>query len=90
MSLLTFSWLAMQVSYAIGVAQPLSVHVDSYGTGSVPDKEILQAVLKNFDFRPGALHPLACQARLSGRAAHSVQHLRVSTLAAAFPRSLAL
>ena len=70
MSLLTFSWLAMQVSYAIGVAQPLSVHVDSYGTGSVPDKEILQAVLKNFDFRPGAPHPPACSALLSGCAAH--------------------
>ncbi len=44
---------ALQVSYAIGVAQPLSVHVDTYGTGAIPDKEILQAVLKNFDFRPG-------------------------------------
>ena len=43
----------LQVSYAIGVAQPLSVHVDTYGTGTIPDKEILQAVLKNFDFRPG-------------------------------------
>ena len=43
----------MQVSYAIGVAQPLSVHVDTYGTGNIPDKQILQAVLKNFDFRPG-------------------------------------
>ena len=37
----------------------------AYGTGTIPDKEILQAVLKNFDFRPGDLHPLACQARLS-------------------------
>ena len=43
----------LQVSYAIGVAQPLSVHVDTYGTGTIPDREILQAVLKNFDFRPG-------------------------------------
>ncbi len=42
-----------QVSYAIGVAQPLSVHVDTYGTGAIPDKDILQLVLKNFDFRPG-------------------------------------
>ena len=45
--------LYLQVSYAIGVAQPLSVHVDTYGTGTIPDREILQAVLKNFDFRPG-------------------------------------
>lgn len=47
----------MQVSYAIGVAQPLSVHVDTYGTGTIPDKDILDAVLKNFDFRPGASIP---------------------------------
>lgn len=43
----------LQVSYAIGIAQPLSVHVDTYGIGTIPDKEILQAVLNNFDFRPG-------------------------------------
>ena len=42
-----------QVSYAIGVAQPLSVHVDSYGTGKIPDKAILAKVLEKFDFRPG-------------------------------------
>ena len=41
------------MSYAIGVAQPLSVHVDTYGTGKKPDKEILAAVTKKFDFRPG-------------------------------------
>ena len=44
----------MQVSYAIGVAQPLSVHVDPYDTGKIPDKEILKKVLDKFDFRPGA------------------------------------
>ena len=42
------------MSYAIGVAQPLSVHVDTYGTGTIPDKQILAKVLKKFDFRPGA------------------------------------
>lgn len=45
----------VQVSYAIGVAQPLSVHVDTYGTGKIPDKEILAKVLKAFDFRPGLI-----------------------------------
>jgi len=50
----TDSHVRAQVSYAIGVAQPLSVHVDTYGTGSIPDKQILAAVLKKFDFRPGA------------------------------------
>jgi S-adenosylmethionine synthetase len=45
----------VQVSYAIGVAQPLSVHVDTYETGKIPDKEILQKVLEKFDFRPGMM-----------------------------------
>jgi len=45
----------VQVSYAIGVAKPLSVHIDTYGTGSRPDSEILAIVLKNFDLRPGVL-----------------------------------
>jgi S-adenosylmethionine synthetase len=45
----------VQVSYAIGVAQPLSVHVDTYGTGTIPDREILAKVMKNFDFRPGMI-----------------------------------
>jgi S-adenosylmethionine synthetase len=49
--------MVCQVSYAIGVAQPLSVHVDTYGTGSIPDKDILELVLKNFDFRPGTCLP---------------------------------
>jgi S-adenosylmethionine synthetase len=43
----------VQISYAIGVAKPLSVFVDTYGTGSKPDKDILDIVLKNFDLRPG-------------------------------------
>ena len=43
----------LQVSYAIGVAQPLSVFVDTYGTGKISDKEILAKVLEKFDFRPG-------------------------------------
>jgi len=45
----------VQVSYAIGVAEPLSVYVDTYGTGSKPDAEILAIVKKNFDLRPGCL-----------------------------------
>ncbi|RVX01426.1 S-adenosylmethionine synthase 5 [Vitis vinifera] len=43
------------VSYAIGVPEPLSVFVDSYGTGKIPDKEILKIVKENFDFRPGMI-----------------------------------
>lgn len=45
----------VQVSYAIGVAKPLSVFVDTYGTGKKSDKEILEIVEKNFDLRPGVL-----------------------------------
>ena len=45
----------VQVSYAIGVPEPLSVFVDTYGTGKIPDKEILKIVKETFDFRPGMI-----------------------------------
>lgn len=45
----------VQVSYAIGVAEPLSVHLDTYGTGTKTDQEILELVKKNFDLRPGVI-----------------------------------
>jgi len=45
----------VQVSYAIGVAEPLSVFVDTYGTGKRSDAEILELIKKNFDLRPGCL-----------------------------------
>jgi len=45
----------VQVSYAIGVAKPLSVYIDTYGTGKKTDAEILDIILKNFDLRPGVL-----------------------------------
>jgi S-adenosylmethionine synthetase len=45
----------VQVSYAIGVAHPLSVFVDSYGTGAKSDSELLAIVKANFDLRPGCL-----------------------------------
>ncbi|GAX73601.1 hypothetical protein CEUSTIGMA_g1052.t1 [Chlamydomonas eustigma] len=44
-----------QVSYAIGVSEPLSVYVDTYGTGKKDDGEILEIVKKAFDFRPGLI-----------------------------------
>ena len=47
----------IQVAYAIGVAKPLSINVDTYGTGNVEDIQI-EDVLKSgeiFDFRPSAL-----------------------------------
>jgi len=45
----------VQVSYAIGVAKPLSIYVNSYGTGSVSDAQLLAVVEKNFDLRPGII-----------------------------------
>jgi len=45
----------VQVSYAIGVAKPLSIYVNSYGTGTVSDAELLAIVEKNFDLRPGVI-----------------------------------
>jgi len=44
-----------QVSYSIGVAEPLSVFVETYGTGKKPDTEILDIIKKNFDLRPGVI-----------------------------------
>jgi S-adenosylmethionine synthetase len=45
----------VQISYAIGVAEPLSVYVDTYGTGVKSDAEILEIIKKNFDLRPGCV-----------------------------------
>jgi len=45
----------VQVSYSIGVAHPLSVYVDTYGTGKKPDAEITELVKANFDLRPGCI-----------------------------------
>ena len=45
----------VQVSYAIGVAEPMSLFVDTYGTGKKSDAEIVEIVKKNFDLRPGCI-----------------------------------
>ncbi len=45
----------IQVSYAIGVAEPTSVRVDTFGTGKLPDSEIVKIVRENFDLRPAAI-----------------------------------
>jgi S-adenosylmethionine synthetase len=45
----------VQLSYAIGIAHPISVFVDTCGTGKLPDEEILELVKKNFDMRPKAI-----------------------------------
>ncbi|XP_003964076.1 S-adenosylmethionine synthase isoform X2 [Takifugu rubripes] len=45
----------VQVSYAIGVAQPLSISVFTYGSSKKTESELLQIVNKNFDLRPGVI-----------------------------------
>jgi len=45
----------IQVSYAIGVAHPLSVNIETFGTSNVPDEKIGQLVNEYFDLRPGAI-----------------------------------
>jgi len=45
----------IQVAYAIGVAHPLSVNVETFGTGCIPDQEIAHLISQHFDLRPGAI-----------------------------------
>jgi S-adenosylmethionine synthetase len=47
--------LELQVSYAIGVAHPLSLAIETFGTGKVDDETILELIKKYFDFRPAAI-----------------------------------
>ena len=47
--------LEIQVSYAIGVAEPTSIAVNTFGTGSVSDEKIIQLVREHFDLRPKGL-----------------------------------
>jgi S-adenosylmethionine synthetase len=45
----------LQVSYAIGVAHPLSLHVETFGTGVIDDEQIATLIAKHFDLRPRAI-----------------------------------
>lgn len=45
----------LEVAYAIGVAKPVSIMVDTFGTGKYSDEQIAEAVAKVFDFRPAAI-----------------------------------
>lgn len=47
--------LEIQLAYAIGVAKPVSIEVDTFGTGKISDQEITSIVEKVFDLRPGAI-----------------------------------
>ena len=52
---LILSSVGVQVAYAIGVAEPLSIFISSYGTGIKSDAELLKIVKHNFDLRPGKI-----------------------------------
>jgi S-adenosylmethionine synthetase len=47
--------LEIQVSYAIGIARPMSIMLETFGTGRLPDSEILELIDSYFDFRPAAI-----------------------------------
>ncbi len=47
--------IEVQVSYAIGVARPTSVAVETFGSGQIPDRRIVELIEANFDLRPGAI-----------------------------------
>ena len=45
----------VQVSYAIGMAEPINVSVETFGTGVIPNDRIAELISKHFDLRPGAI-----------------------------------
>ena len=47
--------MEIQLSYAIGVAQPTSVHIETYGTGRLPEEQLIRIVRENFDLRPAGI-----------------------------------
>ncbi len=47
--------IELQVAYAIGVANPVSLFVDTFGTGKLPDNEVCGIIAKEFDLRPAAI-----------------------------------
>ena len=46
---------SIQVAYAIGVAEPVSVMVETFGTGNIPDEEITSIIVKNIDLTPAGI-----------------------------------
>lgn len=90
----------IQIAYAIGRAAPLTVNINTYGTGTVPDDRLRQAVLKVFDFRPGAIidrldllkpiyEPFSCYGHFGRTDLHPTWERteRIEELKQALPRS---
>ena len=59
----------IQLSYAIGVAQPTSIMVDTFGTGKIADDKLVEIVRENFDLRPAGIITFA--ARSTSRQRHT-------------------
>ena len=49
------SELEVQIAYAIGISQPVSINVNSFGTGKISDEQIIALIGRNFDLRPKAI-----------------------------------
>ena len=45
----------IQLSYAIGVAWPTSVRIDTFGTGKLPEEQLVDIIFDNFDLRPAGI-----------------------------------
>ena len=45
----------IQLSYAIGVASPTSIRIDTFGTGKLPDEKLADIISENFDLRPAGI-----------------------------------
>ncbi len=63
----------VQLSYAIGVAEPLSLFVESYGTSDRSSEELVEIIKQNFDMRPGVIvkeldltKPIYCRTAKNG------------------------
>lgn len=55
----------VQLSYAIGVAEPLSIYVDTYGTGKKTDEQMVEIIRNNWDLRPGVIGNVDCNILLN-------------------------
>jgi len=47
--------IELQIAYAIGIARPLSLNVETFGTGKIPDEQIVELIQGHFDLRPAAI-----------------------------------
>jgi len=70
----------VQVAYAIGVADPLSVNVETFGTGRLPGEKLVELIKENFDLRPGAIIRDLDLRRPIYQATAAYGHLTISAL----------